>query len=291
MRPLPVHCFVLLLVLETVRGVAAAQPVWKRLGPGVEWTELPSPLPSTQGDSRFTIARVDPSQQPVELFSAEALHLPGNLTPDGWAEKYGLLAVINAGMFQKDDRLPVGYAKVDGQVLNAHWKPSYQAVFVSDPIDANLPRSRLLDADCDGDVKALAARYRTVLQSLRMIDCHGTNVWKPQPKQWSTAALASDDQGRLLFIHARSPYRVYDFDEILLKLPLKVTRAMYLEGGPEASLHLVTPDGPQRRMGLELGFFGNSYNTRYWELPNVFAVRKPKKSEGAEKSVPPKPAR
>jgi hypothetical protein len=48
---------------------------------------------------------------------------------------------------------------------------------------------------------------------------------------------------------------------------------MYLEGGPEASLHVATPGGPVRRVGsYETGFNENDGNTRYWSLPNVLGV-------------------
>ena len=39
----------------------------------------------------------------------------------------------------------------------------------------------------------------------------------------------------MLFIHARSPWDMHDFIVNLQKLPLGIVRAMYLEGGPEAS--------------------------------------------------------
>jgi hypothetical protein len=248
---------------------------WKELGPGLEWTELPLPQASALGDSKLTVVRVDPARRQVELLSAAALKLPGNLTAEGWAEQQGLVAVTNAGMFQTDYRSPVGYAKVADQVLTEGWRPSYKSVLVSDPKDPKLPRTRLLDPECDGDVKALAQQYRTVLQSLRMIDCRGKNVWSAQPRKWSMAAVAQDAKGRLLFVHTRSPYSVHDFNELLLKLPLGVSRAMYLEGGPEASLHLLTPAGPVRRIGsYETGFVESDENGHYWELPNVLGVRR-----------------
>jgi hypothetical protein len=222
------------------------------------------------------VVRIDPARRPLRLLSAAALGLPSNPTAEQWAERHGLLAVINAGMFEMDHRTPTGYAKVEGRVLNPHWKTKYQALLVADPKDPSLPQARILDPECDGDVRQVAEQYRVALQSIRMIDCHRQNRWSKQPRRWSIAALASDGQGRILLLHSRSPYPVHDFNAVLLQLPLDTSRAMYLEGGPEASLHAVTAEGPVRRMGsFETGFFESDANTRYWPLPNVLAVERP----------------
>ncbi|HLL55480.1 MAG TPA: hypothetical protein VK447_18115, partial [Myxococcaceae bacterium] len=162
------------VLLPAVLCLAAAPPAarpeatWKELAPGLAWAELPLPKASHLGDSKLTVLRVDPARHPVELFSAAALKLAANPTAEGWAEQQGLVAVTNAGMFQTDYRSPVGYAKVADQVLTPGWRSAYKAVLVSDPKDPSLPRTRLLDPECDGDVKAIAQRYRTVLQSIRM---------------------------------------------------------------------------------------------------------------------------
>ena len=63
-----------------------------------------------------------------------------------------------------------------------------------------------------------------------------------------------------------------------MKLGLGISRAMYLEGGPEASLRVVTPGGVVDRVGSYVtGFFESDDNTRYWALPNVLAVELPPK--------------
>ena len=90
-----------------------------------------------------------------------------------------------------------------------------------------------------------------------MISCKGANVWTQQPKRWSTAAIATDREGRVLLIHVRSPYTVHDLIDNLRKLPLSIDRAMYVEGGPEAQLYV-------KSGGEEHEFFG-SYETGFTE--------------------------
>ncbi len=262
----------LLLVLLSLPSLAASP--WETLAPGVELAEFDAPLKSSVVDSRFTVLRVDVARRPVRLLSAKREGLSPAPDAEAWAKLRGLLAVTNAGMFHPDGS-PVGHARTEGQVLTASRRKQYQAFLVLDPVEQGLPAVRMLDPDCD-DVEALLPRYRTVLQSIRMVDCKGKNRWSAQPRLWSAVVLGLDTQGRLLVIHSRSPYRMHDFVGVLQKLPLGVARLMYLEGGPEASLHVAAPGRTVRRVGsFETGFNENDENREYWALPNVLGVVAP----------------
>jgi hypothetical protein len=252
---------------------AGPQTEWRAVEAGLDTGEFKSPHPSPAGDSTITGVRIDPARFKLDIYSAAALHLPDNLPVTGWMRQHHLAAAINAGMFElKDGRTPSGYARTGGVTLNPAWNKKFRAVFVSGPDDPQLPAAAILDPDCD-DVKSLEPHYRTVLQSFRMIDCNGNNVWQPSQKIWSTAALAIDGQGRVLFIHARSPWDVHEFIEILKALLLDVRRAMYLEGGPEASLAVDAAGVSVLRAGSwETGFNENDSNAEPWPLPNVIGA-------------------
>ncbi len=100
--------------------------------------------------------------------------------------------------------------------------------------------------------------------------CKRANAWKLQPKRWSTAAIGVDGKGRVLFLHARSPWPVHDFVERLLALPIDLQRAMYTEGGPEATLYVHAGKVERDFVGsFETGFMENDGNTEEWPLPNV----------------------
>jgi len=43
-----------------------------------------------------------------------------------------------------------------------------------------------------------------------MLRCDRANVWAQQPKRWSHAAIGLDGAGRVLFVHARSPWSIRD---------------------------------------------------------------------------------
>lgn len=260
-------------------STGAAEPIstadqgWQSLEPGLDLGNFIALPPSVVGDSAITVVRIEPARFELDLFSADAMNLPQRLSIDRWTKEQRLIAGINAGMYEPSGRT-TGYSRIGNVMLNPNRKSNYEAFLAVDPDDKSFPSVTILDPECD-DVKAREPHYRVILQSIRMIDCKGVNRWQKSPRAWSTAALAIDDQGRVLLIHARSPWDVHDFIEILLKLPLGIRRAMYLEGGPEASLSLETGLVSRIRVGSwETGFNENDDNAAPWPLPNVIGVRR-----------------
>jgi uncharacterized protein YigE (DUF2233 family) len=106
-----------------------------------------------------------------------------------------------------------------------------------------------------------------------MISCKRENVWSNQDSRWSTLALAVDSQGQALFLLCRTPHSVHDFIEILLSLPLSLQGAMYLEGGPEASLYLSTSKMTIERFGIREGLEDNPLRLPL-PVPNVIGISK-----------------
>ena len=248
----------------------AGEP-WKTVAPGVEVGRLPSKA----GGPLVTVVRVDPRQNAFRLLSARLEGLSEPLTAPQWAERAGVMGVINAGMFQGDGLTPVAYARSGERVVNGRWNKD-NAVFVAEPSDPARPAARILDRTCD-DVPGASAPYGVVVQNIRMLDCEGRNVWAQQARRWSTACVGADAEGRILFVHVRAPFSTHDLIEVLRALPLRLTRLMYVEGGPEASLYLkVGGETVVAEMGsFETGFFESDDNQKFWPLPNVlgFAPR------------------
>ena len=59
-----------------------------------------------------------------------------------------------------------------------------------------------------------------------------------------------------------------------LSLPLRITNAMHVEGGPEASLSIHTAGIDLDLNGsYETGFNENDDEREQWPIPNVLAVR------------------
>ena len=94
-------------------------------------------------------------------------------------------------------------------------------------------------------------------------------------KIYSIAAVATDKSGNVLFIHSRAPFSVYDFNRMLLTLPLDIQNAMYVEGGPEATLYVNAGGERTQRVGsYETRFIENDGNDVAWEIPNIIGIRR-----------------
>ena len=116
-------------------------------------------------------------------------------------------------------------------------------------------------------------KYATLVQSIRMISCTGKNVWKQQQRRWSTAAIGIDARDNILFIHVRSWYSTHDLINILKKLPLNISRAMYTEGGPQAQLYIKVGKKEFEFAGsYETGSNQNNDRVISWPLPNVVGI-------------------
>ena len=113
------------------------------------------------------------------------------------------------------------------------------------------------------------------MQSIRMLSCTGQNVWKQQQRRWSTAAIAVDVHDKLLFIHVRSWYSTHDLINILKKLPINISRAMYTEGGPQAQLYIKLGKKEYEFAGTyEISSNNANESPVAWPLPNVVGISK-----------------
>ena len=232
----------------------------------------PSPAP---GDGQIWIVRLDPARFDLKLVNASARDARPR-TVRSWAGVAGAVAAINAGMFQTDGLTSVALMRTREHENNPRRSMRYKAVLAFDPLRPGISAVRILDAAC-GEVDASLADYGTRIQSIRMVSCDRKNVWAPDAKRWSTAAIGIDGAGRVLFIHARSPWSVHDLVEALLALPIDLRRAMYVEGGPEAQLYVRAGGRELERAGAREGDArpGDAVAAFAWEIPNaVVAVRK-----------------
>lgn len=264
------------LALVLAGAALAATPAraageWRLLEPGLELAELPLPAASDLGDSRLSVLRIDPARFDLVLLNASAPGQDQPLTARAWCEQAGLAAAINASMYQTDFKTSVGLMRTAEHVNNAHLGKD-RAVLAFDRADDGVPPADIIDLTCQ-DFAALRARYRTLVQSIRMVSCTGENRWQQQPRKWSTAAIGIDKHGRVLFMHCRSPYTTHDLIEGMLALPLDLAKAMYVEGGPEAQLYLRSGDFELERVGsFETGFMETNANTAAWPVPNVVGI-------------------
>jgi hypothetical protein len=240
---------------------------WSVLLPGLELGEFASTR-AQGGDGRIRILRIDPARWRLRLFNASAPSEGRPLTAREWATRHHLAAAINASMYQSDMRSSVSLMRTAGHVNNPRLSKD-RAILAFDPLDATLPPAQIIDRECQ-DFDAIGPGYGTLVQSIRMISCRGANVWAPQPRAFSTAAIGVDAQGRVLFIHARAPHTTHDLIDALLGLSIGIKGAMYVEGGHEAQMFVRAGEREMEFLG-ESGGAATGANLA-WPIPNIVGV-------------------
>jgi hypothetical protein len=165
-------------------------------------------------------------------------------------------------MFTPDQR-SIGILVAGDSVNRGKDNERLGAFFAFDPIDEKDAPLVLTARDCAGfDLQALRRRYRSIVQNYKLLDCDGRPVTWKDPRRFSAAAVGVDEQGHAVFVHARAAGAVSELAQLLAARRLR--SAMYVEGGPEASLYVRAGDAEVSEVGT--GFLGTS---SFFKIPNV----------------------
>lgn len=240
----------------------------------VERVRLPRAPRVEAGDRTLTVVRVDLDHYRLAVLSA-ARDADGPPRPlDRWVRDHRLAGGINAGMFLPNRR-PVGTLVDRGEVISDRDPARFDAVVGWDPRGAGAPLA-VGGTGCRGNRASILRRYRSAVQGFRMmIDCRGRPRPWPTRRIYSAAAFGMDDEGRAVFVHCRTPYRMAVLNRMMAQLDLGIRGLVYMEGGPEASL--VVRDGDRRVTEIgswEDGFHPRDTNRRLWEIPSVIGFRR-----------------
>ncbi len=172
------------------RAKADGNSGWQRLALGIELKFLKAGKPSSVGDSRIAVLRIDPALWNLELIGVSQNGEAAGHTAREWCEKYKLAAAINAGMFEQDGKTHTGYSrfheKIDSSGVN-----DYQSVAAFDPRDPKNPAPfRIFDLDAPGiTLPGILKDYASAVQNLRLIKRPNLNQWTEQEKKWSARQL------------------------------------------------------------------------------------------------------
>jgi hypothetical protein len=270
---------ILIFLLASTVGAPAKEPAnnlgWQQLDQGIELGTFLSPLKAEVGDSLIRVLRVDPKYYRLRLLNASAIRNGAPITPKQWCRQNGLTAVINASMYQTDYKTSVSLMRQKGHINNPRLSKD-MAILAFDRLDSSVSEVKIIDRQCE-DFGFWKKKYATLIQSIRMISCTGKNVWKQQQRRWSTSAIGIDANNNVLFIHVRSLYSTHDLINILKKLPLNISRAMYTEGGPQAQLYIKVPNKEFEFVGsYEVGSGDANKGSLSWPLPNMIGIAKRK---------------
>jgi Phosphodiester glycosidase len=282
LSPLRLKTSLLLAILSLALSsllLARAPLDWKTLAPGMNLKYVPARHPSSVGDSRIVILRMDPNLWQLEAVGITQTGESSGHTARAWSQSRNFSAAINAGMFATDYKTHIGYMGSSRHVNNSHLN-AYQSVAAFEPRDSqraspSLPPFRIFDLDAPGvHFQDILKNYTSVLQNLRLVKRSGLNQWTQQERKWSEAALGEDDAGRILFIYSRSPFSMHDLNDELLAAGIGLVAAQHLEGGPEAQLYVHVGNVEMELCGsYETSFRENDANSLVVPVPNVLGVR------------------
>lgn len=268
-KPLALLC-ALLLVLAWALPSWAGGP-WRSWRPGLEEARFALEASGPAPRPELVVLKIDPARLALRLLCAGE-HGGKARTARQWSREFGLTAVINASMYMKDNLTSVGLMLSKGYVNNPRPAKGHNALLALDPLRPGLAPVRLVDLTRT-PLEKIRARYATLIQNYRLFTPDKKNLWKREDQKWSSAMVGQDREGRVLFMICREVYPMPKMVGRLLALPLGLRAAMYVEGGPEATLY--ASDG--RRELNVVGSFGSKAeqteaNTGQWVLPNVIGV-------------------
>jgi hypothetical protein len=240
-----------------------------RLGDGLTAERQPlAATPALDLEPCFDVVRADAARYHLVLLTKA--HDGTSQPATGWRERYRLTAVTNAGMFHANDN-PVGMLVDDGvQLAKDH--PKFGGYIAFDPRSPDDAPLTITGRDCASfDLAALQRRYKSILQANRLLGCTGDALPWQDAKQYSASAIGVDRHGNPVLIHARAAVTMTQLARAVAALDL--AGALFLEGGPEASLVVRGSEGELARVGsYESGFVENDENKTFWWLPNVLAL-------------------
>ncbi len=204
---------------------------WTTVSPGIEvrtekWTD-----PANDVDS-VVITRLDPHHVHLKI-----AYLPdGPLTMSAWMKKMQGKVIINGGYFDKNNH-PTGLLVDDGQTFGSSYQGFGGMFSVDNQGNVSVRSLSQQPYDSANDQLTQATQSSPML----MLNGKRTQFSADAANQRRTV-IATDKQGRLLFITSSSPaFTLDEFADLLVSSDLSINNALNLDGGASTALYVNTP--------------------------------------------------
>ena len=243
---------------------------WRQLDEGLWLGKFNWPDELSDEDPKVRVLKIDPKVYDFRLLSTSE-HNTGPMTAEEWADRFDLVAVINSSMYQVNRITSTGYMRNFAHVNNPKINPRFGAFLVFNPVDTSVPPVQIIDKNYQGWTK-LIHKYNTVIQNYRMISAKQENLWSQTDRRHNIACVGIDKEGNVLFIHSSQSYSVYEFNQALLRIPLNIYNAMFVEGGSEAFLYLNTRKLPSKLRRTDNNWPVYDLNHKLPPAPNVLGI-------------------
>ena len=171
--------FAIILLLGLLPAlVGGTNPTWQTVAPGMELGYVTVREPSAAGDSRIAVLRMDPKLWELAAIGVSQTGEFAGHTVRDWCERHKLVAAINAGMFEADQKTHLGYMRFRDHVYTRHAN-KYQSIAAFDLRDGkDLPRFHIFDLDAPGvTMQSIQQDYDSAVQNLRLVKRQGSNQW------------------------------------------------------------------------------------------------------------------
>lgn len=221
------------------------------------------------GRARLTLVRLDPARYAPRLLTRS--DGPPRALPD-WARAHGLVAAINAAMYEADGRATS--LLVRAGVEESPDDARFGGLFAFDPRGAGAAPVILAGRDCEGtDLDALRRGYASLVASYRLLGCDGAPIEWQDHDRYTAAAVGVDRDGHVVLALSRAQLRMSELAHELAAPRLRIASIMFVEGGPEATLWA---DSGRRELLVTGRYASGEDPERPWPLPNVLGfVRVP----------------
>lgn len=267
--------------LATDPAAAEAQEVqWEILSEGLAITlwepgdrcedEVPSSV----------ILKVDPGRVRFATYHFRDEGLPEPPAIRDWQRRTGASVVVNSGLFLEDYSY-LGILLKDGRSIGGKRHPTWQGLFVAEPVQPGLRKAGILDLSVD-HFSSERPVYREAAQSLMLLDRKGKLRVRRSGRQAYQTVVGENGDGIILLIKTTAAVGLRELAECLrVGLP-ELRQAMALDGGSSSDLLLASDLlGKFRgeREPLPWQGFVDGSGQRHIPLPSVIGVF-PRSEEG-----------
>ena len=260
--------------LATDPAAAEAQEIqWETLSEGLAITlwepgdrcedEVPSSV----------ILKVDPGRVRFATYHFRDEGLPEPPVIRDWQRRTGASVVVNSGLFLEDYSY-LGILLKDGRSIGGKRHPTWQGLFVAEPVQSGLRKAGILDLSVD-HFSSERPVYREAAQSLMLLDRKGKLRVRRSGRQAYQTVVGENGDGIILLIKTTAAVGLRELAECLrVGLP-ELRQAMALDGGSSSDL-LLAPDllgkfRDARDPSPWQGFVDGS-GQRHIPLPSVIGV-------------------
>lgn len=200
--------------------LGADEVAWRSLESGFDVAEPPV-MNGDQTIGRLLLARIDPAKYGFSLHNA-----PAGRPMSDWLAGLGAVMVINGGFFLADGT-PAAPMISNGTPSGPRSYNARHGAFVATADFVGIRDLRQADwRDAFKDARNAAISFPLLLGP------DGGNAAQPSDKSADRSFVAQDEAGRIVLGTSEAFFTLQDFAALMKAVPLKLTAALNLDGGP-----------------------------------------------------------